>query len=142
MNRGPLRRGGEAPGAAPRARPTLAWLAQLGRGLPWYVERDFASYLECGVLAHGFARVRCESCKDELLAAFSCKGRGVCPSCNAKRAHVTAVHQVERVLPHVPYRQPGTPRLPPPHLLVAIRIRRLPSIEEHWRADLLTVGPG
>jgi hypothetical protein len=32
------------------------------------------------VLAHGFARVRCESCKDELLVAFSCKGRGVCPS--------------------------------------------------------------
>jgi hypothetical protein len=44
------------------------------------------------VLAHGFARVRCESCKDELLVAFSCKGRGVCPSCNAKRAQVTATH--------------------------------------------------
>ncbi|WP_407692916.1 transposase zinc-binding domain-containing protein [Pyxidicoccus xibeiensis] len=57
------------------------------------------------MLAHGFARVRCESCKDELLVAFSCKGRGVCPSCNAKRAHVTEVHLVERVLPHVPYRQ-------------------------------------
>ena len=57
------------------------------------------------MLAHGFARVRCESCKDELLVAFSCKGRGVCPSCNAKRAHVTAVQWVERVLPHVPYRQ-------------------------------------
>ncbi len=57
------------------------------------------------MLAHGFARVRCESCKDELLVAFSCKGRGVCPSCNAKRAHVTAVHLVEQMLPHVPYRQ-------------------------------------
>jgi hypothetical protein len=57
------------------------------------------------MLAHGFARVRCEGCKDELLVAFSCKGRGVCPSCNAKRAHVTAVHWVERVLPHGPYRQ-------------------------------------
>jgi hypothetical protein len=64
-----------------------------------------ARYLECGVLAHGFARVRCESCKDELLVAFSCKGRGECPSCNAKRAQVTAVHLVERVMPHVPYRQ-------------------------------------
>ncbi|NVJ27830.1 transposase zinc-binding domain-containing protein, partial [Myxococcus sp. AM011] len=29
----------------------------------------------------------------------------VCPSCNAKRAHATAVHLVEQVLPHVPYRQ-------------------------------------
>jgi hypothetical protein len=74
-------------------------------GLPLYVERDFAKYLDCGVLAHGFARVRCESCKDELLVAFSCEGRGVCPSCNAKRAQVTAVHLGEQVLPHVPYRQ-------------------------------------
>jgi hypothetical protein len=49
--------------------------------------------------------VRCESCKEELLVAFSCKGRGVCPCCNAKRAQVTAVHLVEGVLPHVPYRQ-------------------------------------
>jgi hypothetical protein len=29
----------------------------------------------------------------------------VCPACNAKRAQVTAVHLVEQVLPHVPYRQ-------------------------------------
>ncbi len=79
--------------------------AEVGRGLPRYVERDFSKYLECGVLAHGLARVRCEGCKDELLVAFSCKGRGVCPSCNAKRAHVTAAHLVEQVLPHVPYRQ-------------------------------------
>ncbi|AFE04925.1 hypothetical protein COCOR_02927 [Corallococcus coralloides DSM 2259] len=57
------------------------------------------------MLTHGFARVRCESCKDELLVAFSCKRRGVCPSCNAMRAQVTAAHLVERVLPHVPYRQ-------------------------------------
>lgn len=57
------------------------------------------------MLAHGFARVRRESGKDEFLVAFWCKGRGVCPSCNAKRAHVTAVHLVEQVLPHVPYRQ-------------------------------------
>ena len=83
----------------------LAEASEVGRGLPRYVERDFARYLECGVLAHGFARVRCESCKDELLVAFSCKGRWVCPSCNTKRAYVTAVHLVERVLPHVPYRQ-------------------------------------
>ncbi|MFL5354359.1 transposase zinc-binding domain-containing protein [Archangium sp.] len=60
--------------------PKVALLdGELGRGLPRYVERDFARYLECGVLAHGFARVRCESCKDELLVAFSCKGRGSVP---------------------------------------------------------------
>ncbi|MHA7630224.1 transposase zinc-binding domain-containing protein [Corallococcus sp. M7] len=57
------------------------------------------------MLAHGFARVLCESCKDEFLVAFLCKGRGECSSCNAKRAHVTVVQLVEQVLPHVPYRQ-------------------------------------
>lgn len=30
-----------------------------------------------------------DGCKDALLVTFSCKGRGVCPSCNAKRAQVT-----------------------------------------------------
>ncbi|OJH34149.1 hypothetical protein BON30_45150 [Cystobacter ferrugineus] len=49
----------------------LAEASELGRGLPRYVERDFARYLECGVLAHGFARVRCESCKDELLSRWT-----------------------------------------------------------------------
>ncbi|WP_194858673.1 transposase [Myxococcus sp. AB056] len=83
----------------------LSETSDVGRGPSRYVEGDFARYLECGVLVHGFARVRCESCKGELLVAFSCKGRGVCPSCNAKRAQVTAVHLVERVLRHVPYRQ-------------------------------------
>ncbi|SEU01394.1 hypothetical protein [Stigmatella erecta] len=37
----------------------LAEASEVGRGLPRYVEREFAKYLECGVLAHGFARVRC-----------------------------------------------------------------------------------
>jgi hypothetical protein len=78
---------------------------QVGNGLPRYVQREFERYLECGVLAHGFIRVRCDSCKDELLVAFSCKARGVCPSCNAMRAHLTAAHLVDNVLPVAPYRQ-------------------------------------
>ncbi|MHB8877924.1 MAG: transposase zinc-binding domain-containing protein [Myxococcaceae bacterium] len=52
--------------------------AELG-GQPLFVKRDFVHYLDCGVLARGFARVRCRDCGDELLVAFSCKGRGVCP---------------------------------------------------------------
>jgi len=36
---------------------------------------------------------------------FSEQGRGVCPSCNARRAHDTAIHLVENVLPVAPYRQ-------------------------------------
>jgi hypothetical protein len=46
-----------------------------GRGLPRYVDRELAEYLRCGILAHGFARVRCSTCNDELLVAFSCTRR-------------------------------------------------------------------
>jgi hypothetical protein len=74
-------------------------------GLPRFVERDFERYLACGVLAHGFTRVVCATCREERLVAFSCKGRGVCPSCNARRAHDTAIHLTRDVLPTAPYRQ-------------------------------------
>jgi hypothetical protein len=46
-----------------------------GRGLPRYVERELAEYLRCGILAHGFARVRCTTCHDEIVVAFSGKER-------------------------------------------------------------------
>ncbi|HUM10293.1 MAG TPA: transposase zinc-binding domain-containing protein [Myxococcaceae bacterium] len=82
----------------------LAEAAERG-GLPRFVERDFTRYLECGVLAHGFARLACAGCHAEVLVPFSCKSRGVCPSCNARRAHDSAIHLVERVLPRAPYRQ-------------------------------------
>jgi HD-GYP domain-containing protein (c-di-GMP phosphodiesterase class II) len=54
-----------------------------GGSLPQFVVGEFERYLACGILAHGFARVRCTACGDELLVALSCKGRGVCPSCTA-----------------------------------------------------------
>ena len=83
----------------------LAEMESGGSSLPGFVEGEFQRYLRCGVLAHGFARVRCASCHDELLVAFSCKGRGFCPSCGARRMHDTAAHLVTRVLPRVPVRQ-------------------------------------
>jgi hypothetical protein len=76
-----------------------------GCGLPRYVDRELVEYLRCGMLAHGFARVRCQACDDEILVAFSCKRRGICPSCTARRMADTAAHLVDRVLPQAPYRQ-------------------------------------
>ena len=67
--------------------------------------RELEEYLGCGVLANGFSRVRCTGCGDELLVAFSCKRRGVCPSCCARRASDVAAHLVDQVLPRAPYRQ-------------------------------------
>ena len=44
-------------------------------GLPGF-KREFEAYLQCGILGHGCLHVRCERCEDEMVVAFSCKGRG------------------------------------------------------------------
>src|SRR6266567_8938351 len=74
-------------------------------GLPAYVEREFYDYLQCGILAHGFLRLGCDTCPKELLLPFSCKRRGFCPSCAARRMAQTGAHLVECVIPWVPTRQ-------------------------------------
>ena len=73
--------------------------------LPAYVERHFDAFLRCGILEYGFLRLRCDECCQDLLVPFSCKKRGVCPSCSARRASDTAVHLTDHVLPQVPHRQ-------------------------------------
>ena len=70
-----------------------------------YVEKAFRKYLECGIFARGFARARCDDCGDDFLVAFSCKGRGVCPSCNTRRLAEAAAHLTDHVFPRVPVRQ-------------------------------------
>jgi len=40
-----------------------------GAGLPGFVISEFECYLACGILAHGFALVRCTSCGYETLVA-------------------------------------------------------------------------
>jgi len=82
-----------------------AHLAEQGRELPGYVQREFEDYLRCGRLEHGFLRVRCESCHAEHLVAFSCKRRGFCPSCGARRMAESAALLVDEVLPEQPVRQ-------------------------------------
>jgi Transposase zinc-binding domain len=77
----------------------------LGNGVPWWVEKDFRAYLRCGILAHGFARARCEDCGHERLIPFSCKGRGICPSCNTRRMAELAAHLTDHVLPRLAARQ-------------------------------------
>jgi ribosomal protein S27E len=76
-----------------------------GSPLPGYVQQEFAAYLKCGRLEHGFLRVRCESCHHETLLAFSCKKRGFCPSCGARRMVESAALLVDTILPLVPLRQ-------------------------------------
>lgn len=67
-----------------------------GPGVPAFVEREFREFLTCGRLAGGFARFRCRACGTDRLVAFSCKGRGFCPSCGGRRMTERAAHLVPR----------------------------------------------
>ena len=50
---------------------------ETGAGLPpTFVKNEFEAFLECGILAHGFLRLRCGECAQNTLVAFSCKRRG------------------------------------------------------------------
>ena len=84
---------------------TFRSLTDLHGGLPKHVTREFEAFLGCGILAKGFFRLRCDSCKSEQLLAFSCKKRGFCPSCGGRRMAETAALLVDETLPHAPYRQ-------------------------------------
>jgi hypothetical protein len=80
-----------------------------GRTLPAHVERELPAAITCGDLAHGFwcvSQIACaSSCASDYLVAFSCKGRGSCPSCCGKRMAEVAAHLSSDVIPYVPARQ-------------------------------------
>ncbi|MCP4606226.1 MAG: hypothetical protein GY847_37905 [Proteobacteria bacterium] len=66
---------------------------------------QFYRYLDCGILARGFARCACEECGRSFAVAFSYKSRSFCGSCMGRRMADTAAHLVDNVFPHVPVRQ-------------------------------------
>jgi len=76
-----------------------------GVGLPGFIERELRGFLRCGLLVHGFLRVRCDDCAFERLVPLSCKGRAVCASCGGRRMAEQATNLVQAVVPWVPVRQ-------------------------------------
>lgn len=58
--------------------------------VPPSAARELRRFLECGILAHGVARARGDARGHDVLIAFSCNGRAVCPSCNTRRMAETA----------------------------------------------------
>ena len=79
--------------------------AAAGADLPQFIKDEFDAFLECGILADGFLRLRSGDCGHDKFVAFSCKRRGFCPSCGARHMAQTAAHLVDHVIPHVPVRQ-------------------------------------
>jgi hypothetical protein len=58
-----------------------------------------------GIFDQGVARVRCPHCRHEFLIAFSCKLRGLCPSCHQKRELLWAQWAEQELLEDIPHRQ-------------------------------------
>ena len=53
--------------------------------LPDFVEKEFRGFLRCGLLQHGFVVLEGPGYQTNVTVAYSCKLRGFCPSCGAKR---------------------------------------------------------
>jgi len=83
----------------------LSRAREQGAPVARFVERELRAYLDCGVLGRGFIRVHCDGCGHDRLIAFSCKGRGFCPSCGGRRMAETAARLADGVIPEVPIRQ-------------------------------------
>ncbi|MDH4271902.1 MAG: transposase [Candidatus Aminicenantes bacterium] len=62
-------------------------------------------YLDCGNPKCGFARIRCPDCGEERFVMFSCRTRGFCPSCHAKRLEEWGEWMRKTLLLDVPHRQ-------------------------------------
>ena len=88
---------------------------------------EFDAFLECGILDHGFLRLRCGDCGHYKLVAFSCKRRGSCPSCGARPRAQTAAHLVDHVIPHVQVRHWVLSLPIPLRLLLAARPKLVTS---------------
>jgi hypothetical protein len=53
-------------------------IERTGGHLPGFVHQEFEDYLQCGLLEHGFLRVKCDGCRHEHLAAFNVVKPGPC----------------------------------------------------------------
>jgi len=74
-------------------------------GLPEFVRAEFSRYLDCSVLERGFAHLACQDCGLPRLVAFTCAGRGFCPTCLGRRMNQTTHNLLAHVLPAQPLRQ-------------------------------------
>ena len=70
-----------------------------------FVITALEKFVECGVMRYGVVRFRCPECGKDMFVAFSCKRRGLCPSCDAKRSAIITAEALDRLLPSAFYRQ-------------------------------------
>jgi hypothetical protein len=69
-----------------------------GNCLPKHVTEELRKYLTCGILSNGFTQMHCDAFHKRYLVAFSCKGRGFCPSFLGRRMNEGAANLVDALL--------------------------------------------
>lgn len=91
--------------ASPLRRAVLNHLETVVRTNNPGAEEPLRNFLQCGIARFGAARLLCRKCGEVRFVPFTCKRRGACPSCDAKRAIFASGHALEELLPDVAYRQ-------------------------------------
>ena len=87
--------------APPHARPAPAITAAFSPAPAW-APACRATPSACPICC---SHQSCDDCGHDYLVAFSCKGRGVCPSCNTRSMAQAAAHLSDHVFPRLPVRQ-------------------------------------
>jgi hypothetical protein len=72
-----------------------------GVTIPSYVSAEVERFLRCGILQYGFLLLRCPACDAEKVIGFSCKTRGLCSRCGARRHEQAAIRLESEVWPQV-----------------------------------------
>jgi len=88
---------------------------ETGTGLPQFVKDEFEAFLECGIFAHGFLRLRCGDCAHEKLVAFSCKD--------------TREHNLTNIAPRFGSDLDGTSEKNSRHSTAMVRVFRLRPVQ-------------
>jgi hypothetical protein len=88
----------------------LARQQERDRPVPHFVERELRAFLDCGILANGFLRVRCDACGKDRVVPFSCKWtESTIRSCavphfsSARRFISKSAAYIAYVLQHITY---------------------------------------
>lgn len=96
----------------------LDLLDRKGRHLPFFVLRDLNAFLRCGDPTFGHAAFICLDCSYHHQVPFTCKRRGWCPWCLARRMKDRGAFVTHQVVGDTPVR-PWILSLPPPIRYVA-----------------------
>lgn len=62
--------------------------------LPRFIKHEFDTFLESGIMAHGYLRLRCGDCGHDKLLAISCRRRG--GRCFASPGRQAAIDRLHR----------------------------------------------